>query len=89
MVIFENEYKFIKDQVALFFEVDPRTIDRYLEKYSDELSQNGYEVLRGKRLQDFKLAIKLVDVNDMNVVNKILQLGIFNYRSFLNFSRKS
>lgn len=85
-IIFENEYKFIKDQVALFFEVDPRTIDRYLEKYSDELSQNGYEVLRGKRLQDFKLAIKSVDVNDMNVVNKVPQLGIFNFRSFLNFS---
>lgn len=85
-VLFEGEYKFIKDQVSSFFEVDPRTIDRYLENYSDELSQNGYEVLRSKRLQNFKLAIKSRDVNDINVVNSTPQLGVFNYRSFLNLA---
>ena len=30
-ILFEEEFKFIKDQVSSFFEVDPRTIDRYLE----------------------------------------------------------
>lgn len=85
-ILFENEYKFIKDQVSAFFEVDPRTIDRYLEKNSNELSQNGYEVLRGKRLQAFKLAIKSLDVDDINVVHKVVNLGIFNFRSFLNLA---
>lgn len=85
-ILFEDEYKFIKDQVSSFFEVDPRTIDRYLEQYSDELSENGYEVLRGKRLQDFKLTLKSLDVDDINVVHKVVNLGIFNYRSFLNLA---
>ena len=85
-IFFENEYKFIKDQVSAFFEVDPRTIDRYLEQFSDELAQNGYEVLRGKRLQAFKLAIKSMGVDDINVVHKVVNLGIFNFRSFLNLA---
>lgn len=85
-ILFGNEYKFIKEQVSAFFEVDPRTIDRYLEKYSDELSQNGYEVLRGKRLQDFKLTLKSMDVDDIDVVHKVVNLGIFNFRSFLNLA---
>jgi hypothetical protein len=72
-VIFEGELKFIKDQLASFFEVDARTIDRYLEKHSEEISTNVYEVLRGKRLQEFKLAIKSGDVHDIDVVNKAPQ----------------
>jgi len=85
-ILFEGEYKFIKGQVSSFFEVDPRTIDRYLEIFSEELSQNGYEVLRGKRLQEFKLALKSTDVNDIDVVNKAPQLGAFNFRSYLNLA---
>ena len=85
-ILFENEFKFIKDQVSAFFEVDPRTIDRYLEQFSDELTQNGYEVLRGNRLQVFKLALKSSDVNDIDAVNKAPQLGIFNFRSYLNLA---
>ena len=85
-ILFENEFKFIKDQVSSFFEVDPRTIDRYLEKYSDELSHNGYEVLRGKRLQDFKLSLKSDNVNGIDVVNQAPQRGVFNFRSYLNLA---
>jgi hypothetical protein len=85
-IFFEGEIKFIKEQVASFFEIDTRTIDRYLEKYINELSQNGYEVLRGKRLQSLKLAIKSGYVNDINVVDTVPQLGIFNFRSFLNLA---
>jgi hypothetical protein len=85
-IIFEGELKFIKDQLAAFFEVDARTIDRYLEKHSEELSKNGYEVLRGKRLQEFKLAVKSGDVDDIDVVNKSPQVGVFNFRSFLDLA---
>lgn len=38
---------------AQFFEVDVRTISRYLEQNVEELSANGYEVLRGKKLKSF------------------------------------
>ncbi|MBU1101426.1 MAG: DNA-binding protein [Bacteroidetes bacterium] len=85
-ILFEGEYKFIKNQISTFFEVDPRTIDRYLEKYSDELSQNGYEVLRGKRLQDYKLALKSAEVDGIDVVHKVVNLGVFNFRAFLNLA---
>lgn len=33
---------------ADFFEVDIRTISRYLEQNNEELLENGYEVIRGK-----------------------------------------
>lgn len=85
-IVFEGEIKFLKDQLATFFEVDPRTIDRYLEKNINELSKNGYEVLRGKRLQEFKLTLKTGYVDDINVVDTIPQLGVFNFRSFLNLA---
>jgi hypothetical protein len=48
---FEGKTVVLKEQVSSFFEVTPRTIDNYIEKFSDELRQNGYEVLRGKRLK--------------------------------------
>lgn len=37
--------------IAEFFDIDIRTISRYIEKYSDELRNNGYEVLKEKRLK--------------------------------------
>jgi hypothetical protein len=85
-IVFEGEFKFLKDQLAKFFEVEPRTIDRYIENNSEELSTNGYEVLRGNRLKEFKLALKSGDVNDMNVVNKVSQVGVFNFRAFLDLA---
>lgn len=75
-----------KEQVADFFEISPRTIDNYLAQNEDELKQNGYEVLRGKALQELKLAISESDVDEMYFANikKAPSLGIFDFRSFLN-----
>ena len=39
--------------VASFYEVDERTIERYISSFSEELKLNGYEILRGKRLKEF------------------------------------
>ena len=41
--------------VADFYEVDERTIERYIEQYATELSANGYVLCKGKRLKDLKL----------------------------------
>lgn len=41
-----------------FFEVDIRTISRYLGQNGEELSANGYQVLRGKNLKAFLEAAK-------------------------------
>ena len=82
-VFWENKFMFTKDMVSVFFEVEPRTVDRYLNEYSDELRQNGYEVLRGKRLRDF---LATMSGNDINVVTKINLLGVFDFKAFLNLA---
>ena len=57
-VVFENQLWLTKAQLAMFFEIDERTIDRYIESDGVELRRNGYASLRGKQLKDFKLTIK-------------------------------
>ena len=78
----------MKDQAASFFEVTPRTIDNYLEQNSEELTRNGYEVLKGKRLKDIKLAIQGADVPEIDFGNIKMtpQLGVFDFRAFLNLA---
>ncbi|MCK5148136.1 hypothetical protein KAR48_15380 [bacterium] len=86
-IVFEDKAFLLKEQVAAFFEVSPRTIDNYLAKHGEELHQNGYEVLRGKRLKLLKLALTESYVNETNFVNiKAPQLGIFDFRAFLNLA---
>jgi hypothetical protein len=68
--------------VADFFEVEERTIERYLEKHGDELQHNGYVLMRGKRLKNIRLEFAPV----INVGSKTTQLGLFNFRSFLNLA---
>jgi len=85
-VLFEQEFRFTKKQLADFFEVTERTIDNYLEKNEKELVKNGYEVLRGKSLVDYKLVYEQTFGNEMDFVTKSTVLGIFNFRSFLNLS---
>ena len=77
---FDGEYRFTKKMVADFFEVEERTIERYLEQYSDELTANGYILCKGKKLKDLKLQFAPV----INVGSKTTQLGLFNFRAFLN-----
>ena len=66
--------------------MDARTIERYLEKYEDELGRNGYEVIRSNRLKSFKKAVKDQFVPDIHVGDKTPQLGIFDFRAFLNIA---
>ena len=65
---------------ADFYSIEERTIERYLEKHSDELSANGYILCKGKHLKELKLQFAPV----INVGSKTTQLGLFNFRSFLN-----
>jgi len=61
-------------------------VERYLENYRDELIQNGFTVLRGKSLKEFKLWLKEQSVTDIHVGSKVTQLGLFNFRTFLNLA---
>ena len=71
--------------VASFFGVDIRTISRYVKQYSEELSNNGYKVLRGQRLKSF---IKTANSfgKDIHVPTKTTVLGVFDFRAFLNLA---
>jgi hypothetical protein len=56
----------------------------YIEKFGEELRQNGYEVLRGKRLKSLKMEIPKQGDDETDFVTKITVLGIFDFRAFLN-----
>ena len=79
-MLFEGEYRYTKKMVADFYDVEERTIERYLETHSDELKHNGYILCKGKLLKEFKLHFAPV----INIGSKTTQLGLFNFRSFLN-----
>ncbi len=84
-VLWNEKLYFTREMTASFFEVDIRTISRYIDQYNDELVENGYEVLKGKRLKEFKETAQ-TSGKDINVPTKTTVLGIFDFRSFLNLS---
>ncbi len=75
-----------KEAVASFFEVDIRTISRYIEQNNNELTENGYVVLRGKQLKSFLATASEYYAKDINVPSKISQLGLFDFKAFLNMA---
>ena len=85
-IIFDKEIRYTIKQVSRIFETDERTVKRYLDKYPDELKSNGYLVLRGKKLKEFKLVANKLHDSDMNVPIKANSLGVFNFRAFLNLA---
>ena len=79
-MLFDGKYLFTKQMVADFYEVDTSTIDRYLSSYGEELKHNGYVLCKGKSLKEFKLQFAHL----INEASKTTQLGLFNFRAFLN-----
>ena len=69
-----------KQMAADFYEVDLRTITNCLNANEDELKKNGYKVLQGKELKDFKLKFD----KEIDFPIKTVRLGLFDFRSFLN-----
>ncbi len=76
----EWQLRFTLKQVAEYYDVDEKTIKRYLDTNSDELKKNGYEVWTGKRLADAKNTL----ARDMDVPTKTTILWVFSFRAFLN-----
>lgn len=81
----EDKVFLTREMAAGFFGVDIRTISRCIEQNSEELSANGYEVLRGKRLKAFMDAANAFG-RDINVPTKTTVLGVFDFRAFLNMA---
>ncbi len=69
-----------KQMAADFYEVDLRTIENCLAANEDELRKNGYSIWKGNSLKEFKLHF----APEIDFGSKITQLGLFDFRSFLN-----
>ena len=97
-VMFDGRYRFTKVQVARFYEVEVRTIERLLENHSEEMYENGYEIFKFNRLRNLRKAVSehLEDVSDIHVGDmsqliddelvaaKAPSIGIFTFKSVLN-----
>lgn len=81
-MFFEGEYRFTKEMLVEFFNIDISTINRYLATYEEELKHNGYTLSKGKQLKEFKLQFGHL----INKTTKTTALGLFNFRSFLNLA---
>ncbi|MBC7411164.1 MAG: DNA-binding protein [Bacteroidia bacterium] len=79
-MLLDGEYKFTKKQIVDFYVVDDSTIERYISLNELELKSNGYEIFKGVKLKKFKEEFGWM----LGEVNKIPQLGVFNFRAFLN-----
>ncbi|MDH5610563.1 MAG: DNA-binding protein [Cyclobacteriaceae bacterium] len=72
---FDGKYRYTRQQLAQYFEVDIRTIERVVENNRTELEQSGYEIITGSRLRLFKEEISAylhqirqsADVSDIHV----------------------
>ncbi|MFT6925459.1 MAG: hypothetical protein ACJAZP_001039 [Psychromonas sp.] len=80
-VTFKGETVFTKQQVMTLFDISDRTIERYLASHGDELKSNGYFLLRGAKLKEFKALDYGADINDGT---KTSVLGVFSFRAVLN-----
>ncbi|MBR6938962.1 MAG: DNA-binding protein [Prevotella sp.] len=69
-----------KQMAADFYEVDLRTIENCLSANENELRKNGYSIWKGNKLKEFKLHF----APEIDFGSKITQLGLFDFRSFLN-----
>lgn len=85
-VIFENQIKFTKQQVAQFLGVSTRAISTCIQLNNDELRKNGYEEITGKRLKLYKLTAEVQFGKEVNFPTKTTRLTIMNFRTFLNIS---
>lgn len=72
-------------QIANFFEVDLRTIERIIENNKEELHSNDFDVLKGQALTSFKKSISN-SATDINVGPKTTNLSVSTFRTLLNFA---
>lgn len=77
---FQGKYVVTKQFAADFYGVDVRTITNCLKANESELQRNGYRVITGNDLKEFKLHFG----KEIDFPIKTVRLGLFDFRSFLN-----
>jgi hypothetical protein len=80
---FEGDRWFTKQQLVEMYEVSDTTVERYIKNHGDELKANGYQLLKGKKLNEFK---RLAYGTFIDEGTKTSVLGVFNFRAMLNFA---
>lgn len=86
-MLFEGIYYYANQDIADFFDIDLRTVERYIEENRDELISNGFKVIRGKELKEFREQVELQDFVTDNVVgHKVRNLSLSTFRTLLNFA---
>lgn len=81
-VMYAGDVIFTKHQLASMFAVSESTIEKYLAAYGEELKANGYVVLKGKKLKEFKDLV----MDTVTNYGTMSQLGVFSFRATLNLA---
>ena len=82
---FDNIY-FTNQQIADFYEVDLRTIERLIELHKEELIRNDLQILKGQKFQKFKDENYDFFATDIFVGRKMTNLTVSTFRTILNFA---
>lgn len=95
-ILFEQKYRYTKQQLAFFFQIDVRTINRMLDAHRDELDNSGHELFTGLRLRQFKDVVsqlkdidvlQLTEDEDNELVGaRATSLNVFTFKAFLNIA---
>ncbi|MEG3900411.1 DNA-binding protein [Microcoleus sp. B4-C5] len=80
---YDEELLFTKQQLIEIFGISESTIEKYLSSHNHELKTNGYRVLRGQKLREFKT---LMDATVTDYGTKTTVLGVFTFRATLNLA---
>jgi hypothetical protein len=80
---YDKDIFFTKHHLTKLFKISDTTVERYIKAHSEELKKNGYLLLKGIQLKNFKKSISSDFIED---ISKTTVLGIFNFRAMLNFA---
>lgn len=53
-LLFNEEYKFTTKMVMDFYDISRASVSRYVSNHQEELLHNGYQILKGQKLKEFK-----------------------------------
>lgn len=85
--LYNDVFYYTNSQLATFFKVDTRTIERIIESHRDELEENGYTTLKGSKLADFKKNYTSYGTDiDVGTIGKTSILSVSTFRTLLNFA---
>ncbi len=82
-ILYQGGSVFTKNQLVEIFNISDATVERYLSSNGDELKANGYFVIKGQKLREFK---SLYFGTLVNEGTKTTILGLFPFRAVLNLA---